>query len=146
MRFFSLSNFLGEKHKYDEWKKMKEDDKREVPLNGLKIFAWVIFGVFVALLFLSIFIDVKWLYKIIMYVSISFGASSMLAAFSRLGSGFFRIPISALLIMLFYSAVQPSFFADKDLAVELKAGQFMFIINFICLIGKFALLYYKVDF
>jgi hypothetical protein len=162
VQFVSLSRVFGKRDKHDEYENGDgEDDKYkkiEISRNWWKIVAWGIFGISVALLiFYNLgkfgkfgennnwckcfkIIDDDW-YKGIMYISVLFGASSMLAAFSRLGSGFFKIPISALLLMLFYSAVQPLFFASKDLAVELKAGQFMFIINLICLLGKVALLY-----
>jgi len=160
-RFTHFSKPFGKVNKYDEYEKYNETKKEkykeiEIPRNRWKITAWSIFIVsIVFLLFYNLSkIDNGWCkyfkiinikddwYEVSVYISVLLGACSMLAAFSRLGSGFFRIPLSALLIMLFYSAVQPLFFADKDLLnEELKSGQLLFIINFICLIGKFALLY-----
>jgi len=159
-RFTHFSKSFGKVDKYDEYEKYDKYKKEgnikykeiEIPQNRWKIVAWSIFTIsIVFLIFYNIgyydlckFLKIRnddW-YKGSIYISVMLGACSMLAAFSRLGSGFFRIPLSALLIMLFYSAVQPLFFADKDLLnEELKSGQLLFIINFICLIGKFALLY-----
>lgn len=154
-RFFNLSNAFGKGDKYKKYESGKESGEEiEIPQNFWKIIAWSIFSIIVILLAFHVLgkMAYDWcenfsrfgdgLYNFIMYISVLLGACSMLAAFSRLGSGFFRIPLSALLIMLFYSAVQPLFFADKDLLNdELKSGQLLFVINFILLIGKFALLY-----
>jgi hypothetical protein len=135
--YLSLSWAFGKVDDYENSKKT---------ISGWKIIALFLFGIYSGILLFFIFsasieIENGW-YKFIMYTSILFGACSMLAVFSRLSSGFLKVPLSALLIMLFYSAVQPLFFAEDEFKnVDLKSGQLLFIINLICLIGKFALLY-----
>jgi len=81
------------------------------------------------------------LFWVMSTVSILLGGVAMLATFSRLSSGFKRVPFTAFLIMVFYAAVQPLFFAGSELdASNMKMGQMMFIVNALCLIGKFGLL------
>jgi hypothetical protein len=131
----SLSGAFGKEFNYAHTKKN---------ITGWGILCALIFlGITAFLIYFTIYSDVKSVgYKSVMYLSILLGACSMLAAFSRLGGGTLRIPVSALLIMLFYSAVQPLFFAEKDFGeVDIRSGQLLFIINLTCLIGKFALLY-----
>jgi len=89
--------------------------------------------------------DVKWVYYLFRATSmgsILLGGCAMLAIFSRLSSGFKKVPLSAFLVMLFYAAMQPLFFAGSEFeSSEMKVGQMMFIANLLCLIGKFGLLY-----
>jgi hypothetical protein len=122
----------------------KDFKKSEKNITGYKITALILFGIFSAVLIYFIICgkeinDTE--YKVVMYISILLGSCSMLAAFSRLGCGTLGVPVSALLLMLFYSAVQPLFFAERELDNVDKSDQLLFIINLICLIGKFALLY-----
>jgi len=83
-----------------------------------------------------------YLFRILSTTSIILGGCAMLATFGRLSSGFKRVPFAAFLVMVFYAAMQPLFFAGGEFsASNMKIGQLMFIANALCLIGKFGLLH-----
>jgi hypothetical protein len=83
-----------------------------------------------------------YIYRAFSFMCILLGGCAMLAVFSRLSSGFKKVPLSAFIVMLFYAAMQPLFYTGEELsASDLKLGQMLFIANLICLIGKFGLLY-----
>ena len=81
-------------------------------------------------------------FRLLSTISILLGGCAMLATFSRLSSGFKRVPLAAFLIMIFYAALQPLFFAGDEFSTSnMKLGQMMFIANALCLLGKFGLLH-----
>jgi len=81
-------------------------------------------------------------FRVVSTISILLGGCAMLAAFSRLSSGFKKVPLAAFLIMIFYAALQPLFFAGSEFSSSnMKIGQLLFIANALCLLGKFGLLH-----
>ena len=81
-------------------------------------------------------------FRIVSTISILLGGCAMLATFSRLSSGFHKVPLTAFLIMIFYAALQPLFFAGSEFSSSnMKIGQIIFVANTLNLIGKFGLLY-----
>jgi hypothetical protein len=83
-----------------------------------------------------------YLFRGVSTISILLGGCAMLATFSRLSSGFKKVPLAAFLIMIFYAALQPLFFAGSEFSSSnMKIGQLLFIANALCLLGKFGLLH-----
>jgi len=89
--------------------------------------------------------EYSWFYysfRALSMFSILLGGCAMLATFSRLSSGYKKVPLAAFLIMVFYAALQPLFFAGSELsASNMQIGQLLFIANALCLLGKFGLLH-----
>ena len=82
-----------------------------------------------------------YLFRTLSTIAVLLCGCAMLATFSRLASGFKKVPLNAFLVMLFYAAIQPLFFAGGEFDETLKFGQLMFIANLLCLLGKFGLLH-----
>jgi hypothetical protein len=123
----------------------KERTKDDPMINLYRVFTWIMFIGVVVLMYcfndeggIADTQKTHWL----VWLSVGFNSCAMLAAFSRLCSGYLQIRISALFMMLFYAAVQSLFFAENELNGVFKdAGVFIFSINLLCLGGKIALLF-----
>ena len=112
----------------------------------------VVFGIYIYCFITNDILQIEkledsnlWYYKFFKVASMTcvlLGGCAMFATFSRLSSGFKKVPLGAFLIMILYAALQPLFFAEGDFgATNMKIGQLMFIANLLLLLGKFGLLY-----
>jgi hypothetical protein len=138
MLFENCLHFLSGKKRFQH-----QQSTQHLFVSGYKVFAWIFFIAILIwqVLYHVLLIDTSECVKYTGYATAVIGSCVMLACFGRLASGFLKVPLSALLVLLFYSAVQPIFFAEEELSTAIPAPQILFIINFICLMCKFALIF-----
>ena len=156
-KFFALGKMFDYPDKFEKHED-KENEYESIEIY--KIFNWKSFGVVVLIISIAAFIffiyhfsgelEIEkaskglyyYLFRGLSTLSVLLGGCAMLATFSRLSSGFKKVPLTAFLVMLFYAAIQPLFFAGSEFdSLGMKMGQMMFIANLLCLLGKFGLLY-----